>query len=389
MLAIEYVHPRSLEPRTRQLRKRHPKQLDFLKRGISTNGFLEPVLKKDGRVVHGELRVAAAIELGLNAIPAIELDHLSAEQVRAYVISANQIASLAGFDEEALIAELGELAEFDIDLCSLGFETGELDRLLGNIDFDSTDDEEDLPAVTAGPPVARLGDHFRLGQHNLICADALASASYEALLAGELAQLILSDPPYNDKVADISGSGRFKHREFVQASGEMSDLEFTRFLTTVMRLMRLHSVDGSLHYLFMCGRQLLALLRAGNVVYDELKAIVTWDKGSGGLGSLYRNQTEFVGVFKWGKQPHINNVMLGKFGRNRTTLWQVDNGPRFLARAPGIAGDSSHDQTVFAFGGCDSGRVDTGRAGARSVCRIGEPVSGGREDRTPRSGSRA
>ena len=320
---IDYREPRSLQPRHRELRKRHPKQLAFLKRSVEENGFIEPVLVKDGRVVHGELRVAAAIEAGLNAIPTIELEHLTSEQVRAYAIAANQIGALAGFDEEALMIELGELADLNVALDSLGFEPAELDRLLGHFDIAGIEDDL-LAAAAQGPAVTKPGDMFRFAKHRLLCGTSLEDGPYRNVLRGDLAELVLTDPPYNDKVSSISGNGRTQHREFLQASGEMSDPEFTRFLTTMMRLARRNSADGSLHYFFMCGRQLLQLLRAGHIVYDEQKALITWDKGVGGMGSLYRGQTEFVGVFKSGKRPHVNNIMLGKHGRNRTTLWQVD-----------------------------------------------------------------
>ena len=69
-------------------------------------------------------------------------------------------------------------------------------------------------------------------------------------------------------------------------------------------------------------RSLLQLLRAGNIVYDDLKAIISWVKYSGAMGSLYRQRCEFVAVFKHGKAPHVNNVELGRHGRNRTSVWE-------------------------------------------------------------------
>jgi hypothetical protein len=46
-----------------------------------------------------------------------------------------------------------------------------------------------------------------------------------------------------------------------------------------------------------------------------------WSKSNAGMGSLYRSQHELVFVFKSGSAPHINNVELGRFGRNRTNIW--------------------------------------------------------------------
>ena len=328
---LTYVDPASLQPRERKLRKRHPRQIDFLKRSIEAHGFVEPVLTRNSRVVHGELRVVAAVQLSLPSIPAIEVAHLSDAQLRALVIATNRIAALADFDEEALSVELGELSGLEVDLGSLGFEAADLDRLLGLTEPEAAARIEEVPALGEGTPVAKVGDLWLLGRHRLFCGSALEEGSYRALLGDERAKMILSDPPYNDRVSSISGGGKIKHPEFVQASGELSEDQYTRFMTTACRHMRAFSTAGSLHYLFMSWRHLLALLRAGNIVYDELKAVVTWMKPLGGMGSLYRSQTEFVCVFKAGQAAHINNILLGKFGRNRTNLWQYDGLAGFRA----------------------------------------------------------
>lgn len=135
------------------------------------------------------------------------------------------------------------------------------------------------------------------------------------------AQLVLSDVPYNLSGKTISGSGKIKHGDFIQGAGEMSRAEFTRFLTSAMRCMRGASIDGSIHMIFMSWHYLLEMLRAGAIVYDELKAICTWIKQQGGQGAFYRSQTEFIAVFKNGDEKHINNIMMGRFGRNRTNAW--------------------------------------------------------------------
>ena len=105
------------------------------------------------------------------------------------------------------------------------------------------------------------------------------------------------------------------------ASGEMSEAEFTRFLTTVFRHLSTWSADGSIHFVCMDWRHLMELLRAGRIAYSELKNLCVWAKDKGGMGSLYRSQHEFVAVFKNGTAAHINNVELGRFGRTRTNLW--------------------------------------------------------------------
>jgi hypothetical protein len=106
------------------------------------------------------------------------------------------------------------------------------------------------------------------------------------------------------------------------AAGEMSEAEFTKFLSTAFRHLAQFSVDGSIHFICMDWRHLLELLRAGRIAYSELKNLCVWTKSNGGMGSFYRAQHELVAVFKSGTAPHINNIELGQNGRNRTNVWQ-------------------------------------------------------------------
>lgn len=105
------------------------------------------------------------------------------------------------------------------------------------------------------------------------------------------------------------------------ASGEMSATQYLAFLTTVMGHLKANSVDGSLHYHFIDWQHIFALLTAGTTVYTQLKNLCVWNKNNGGMGSLYRSKHELVGVFKAGRAPHINNIELGRHGRNRTNVW--------------------------------------------------------------------
>jgi hypothetical protein len=130
------------------------------------------------------------------------------------------------------------------------------------------------------------------------------------------------DPPYNVPIhGHVSGLGAIRHREFAMASGEMPPQEFITFLHTVFGHSASHSSNGSIHFICMDWRHLLELLTAGQGVYSEFKNLCVWKKNNGGMGSLYRSMHELVFVFKVGSGPHINNVNLGRHGRNRTNVW--------------------------------------------------------------------
>jgi len=134
--------------------------------------------------------------------------------------------------------------------------------------------------------------------------------------------MIFTDPPYNVPIdGHVSGLGRHQHREFAMASGEMSPDAFTAFLSSSFAHLVAHSKDGAIHYVCMDWRHIRELMAAGDAHYTELKNLCVWAKTNGGMGSLYRSQHELVFVFKAGRAAHINNVALGRYGRNRTNLW--------------------------------------------------------------------
>ena len=105
------------------------------------------------------------------------------------------------------------------------------------------------------------------------------------------------------------------------AAGEMSDAEFIRFLNTALGHLTRYSHDGSIHFICMDWRHMWEIMSAARDVYAELKNVCVWTKDNGGMGSLYRSRHELVFVFKNGTAPHINNIELGRFGRNRANVW--------------------------------------------------------------------
>jgi DNA modification methylase len=292
---------------------------------IQAFGFNNPVLiDNDDMVVAGHGRLEAAKLLGLAEVPTILLEHLSAAQKKAYIIADNRLAELAGWDNDILAIELENLLAVDLDfeITATGFEVAEIDLLLQPDCDKQPDPADEAPPVRDGPAVAQAGDLWLIGPHRLYCGDALVSSSYAALMAGEEAEMIFTDPPYNVPIAGhVCGLGKVQHREFAMASGEMSEAEFTRFLTGAFRQMAAASADGSVHYVCMDWRHLHELLRAGRIAYSTLLNMCVWAKANGGMGSLYRSQHELVAVFKRGEAAHINNVQLGRHGRNRTNVW--------------------------------------------------------------------
>ena len=105
------------------------------------------------------------------------------------------------------------------------------------------------------------------------------------------------------------------------ASGELSSEEFTDFLKQAFTHLTAFSCDGSIHFVCLDWRHISELYGAAKP-YSELKNMCVWSKTNAGMGSFYRSQHELIFVFKRGTAPHINNIELGRFGRNRSNIWQ-------------------------------------------------------------------
>jgi len=319
--AVSDLKLRSTNPRTHS-----KKQIRQIADSIERFGFNNPILvDQDDTIVAGQGRVEAARLLGIETVPTIRLEDLTENEIRAYVITDNRLAELAGWNRELLAIELQGLIDVDLDfdVTITGFEMPEIDILIGELEADEEDDPADeVPEVGDGPLVTRPGDIWCIGKHRLICGDSTNPNTFARLLDGAEAQMVFTDPPYNVPIeGHVSGLGKVKHREFAMASGEMTEEQFTAFLATAFQNLAAHSADGAIHFICMDWRHIGEVIAAGRDAYTEFKNLCVWAKTNGGMGSLYRSQHELVFVFKAGTAPHINNVELGKHGRYRTNLW--------------------------------------------------------------------
>lgn len=133
----------TLVPYVNNARTHSPAQIGKIASSIKEFGFTNPILTDGKRgIVAGHGRVLAAQKLGMEMVPTIELSHLSKAQRRAYVLADNRLALDAGWDDELLALELGELRDFGFDLSLTGFDAGELSTLFAEPDFDPVGEEK-------------------------------------------------------------------------------------------------------------------------------------------------------------------------------------------------------------------------------------------------------
>jgi len=273
--------------------------------------------------------VEAAKSLGLPTIPVIRITHLSESDRRAYILADNQLALKAGWDKEILAVELQNLVEVGFDLEIVGFEAPEVDLLLdlsAERQQDPNADDVIPKTATNRPATTQPGDLWILGlksgrQHRLLCGDARENTAIELVMGGERAAMVLTDPPYNVRVAGISGRGRTRHPEFAMASGEMTEEDYISFLREFLMATTRRTGSGALIYVFIDWRHLFELQTAARLLGLILVNLCVWNKNNGGMGSLYRSKHELVLIFRTGDRPHRNNVELGKNGRQRANVW--------------------------------------------------------------------
>lgn len=303
--------------------KLHPKkQVQQIANSIREFGFINPIIvDEDQVIIAGHGRFEAAKLLGLTEVPTIAANHLNKAQVQAYRLADNKLTMNSGYDDDLLKIEIGALVDSGFSIELTGFETAEVDTALDTESQFQPNPADEVPPVET-VAVTKPGDLWLLGKHRLICGDSTKPETYEALMQGDKAQAVITDPPFNIPVdGNVCGLGKVKHREFLMGSGEMTDEEFDGFLSAFMANCVAHSVDGSLHYVFIDWRHVYDVIGAGRKHYSELKNICVWAKLNAGMGAMYRSQHELAVLFKNGTAPHINTILLGKYGRYRSNVW--------------------------------------------------------------------
>jgi len=228
--------------------------VDRMCASIREFGFKIPCLvRSDGEVVDGHLRLKAARKLRITEIPVILCDEWTAAQVKAFRLMVNRSVTWADWDEELLALELQEIQESDFDLSLTGFDPGEIDGLL------ALEDEE---AANAAPPlpesaVSRVGDLSLLGPHRVLCGDATSSEAVAQLLGERKPQLMVTDPPYG-----IELDSEWRDRAGLNGCGP-AEPSYLKKRTKGHRALRRPGFGGALVYLLLCDRRERALDHVG------------------------------------------------------------------------------------------------------------------------------
>jgi DNA modification methylase len=286
-----------LIPFARNARTHSDEQVAQIAASIAEFGWTNPILAgADGIVIAGHARLLAARKLGMTEVPVIVLDHLTDAQRRALVIADNRLALNAGWDEEMLHVELEALREDDFNLELLGFADDEIEALLAEPDeavAGNTDD--DAVPETPETAVTVPGDVWLLGDHRLLCGDATQMEAVERVLAGGLADMVFTDPPYNVNYgATMKDKLRGKRRAI--KNDNLGD-GFEQFLRDAC--VNLLAVTKGAIYICMSSSELHTLQMAFREAGGHWSTFVIWAKNTFTMGRAdYQRQYEPI-LYGW------------------------------------------------------------------------------------------
>ena len=313
-----------LIPFEQNARTHSPEQVAQVVKSIQEFGWTNPLLVgPDDVIIAGHARLSAARVLGMTEVPVIVLPHLSEMQRRALVIADNQIAANAGWDEDVLRGELQVLEAEDFDMSLLGFSQDELAAIEDGGEAEAGKTDHDAVPEPQVELVSNPGDVWILERHRLLCGDSTQLEAAEKVLAGGLADMVFTDPPYNVNYgATMKDKMRGNTRKI--ANDNLGE-GFEKFLYDAC--VNMLAVAKGAVYICMSSSELHTLEKAFREAGGHWSTFVIWAKSSFSMGrSDYQRQYEPI-LYGWKegashfwcgardqgdiwfiKKPHLNDL---------------------------------------------------------------------------------
>jgi site-specific DNA-methyltransferase (adenine-specific) len=277
-MQIKEVAVDKLIPYAKNSRTHSPEQVGQIAASIKEFGFRNPILVDGVSIIAGHGRLLAAQKLGLDQVPTIDCSDMTDSQKKAYIIADNKLALNAGWDNAMLTIELQDLENEGFDLTLTGFDDKELDALLNVIEgTDGLTDEDAVPDVPEEPKT-KLGDIYILGNHRLMCGDSTSIDAVEKLMNGQLADQLVTDPPYN-----IAYEGGSKKREQIK-NDEMADDEFRQFLKDVYIAANAVMKAGAVFYIWHADTEGYNFRGAAKDMGWKVRQTLIWNKDNSAFG---------------------------------------------------------------------------------------------------------
>ena len=308
-LKTELLIPADYNPR-KDLKPGDP-EYEKLKRSMEQFGYVEPVIwnKTTSHVVGGHQRLKVLLDMGITEVECVVIE-MNEEKEKALNIALNKISG--DWDKDKLMLLIADLQGADFDISLTGFEPAELDALFKDSLKDGIhEDDFDVDAELQKPALTKQGDVWMLGQHRLVCGDSTKADTFNVLMDGKLANLVITDPPYN---VNYEGSaGKIKN-------DNMGNEAFYTFLLSAFQNTEVAMAKDASIYVFHADTEGLNFRKAFSDAGFYLSGTCIWKKQSLVLGrSPYQWQHEPV-LFGWKKSGKHNWYA----DRKQTTIWEFE-----------------------------------------------------------------
>ena len=326
-LKTKLIPIEQLKSASRRIRRATKKQTESVRRSIQTFGCVRAVLIRSNRdIIDGHIVVEALRDLGVKVVPCIIIDHLSDTAIRQLAITLNRTQETGDWDDDNLKIEFEELLALEVDLEVTGFEIPEIDFRLGHFSIEEGRedalDDPDVACQTSIPTVSLPGDIWMAREHLILCGRAQGSASASIHDRLGPASVLVADAPFNLRISGHVSTVQGRHAEFAEASGEMTSVAFMDFLTESLSPSINLLKPGGVGFIFMDWRHVREVSEAFLRLGVDVINMAVWVKSAPGMGTLYRSQHELVFIVRRKGASHRNNVQLGRFGRNRSNVWE-------------------------------------------------------------------
>lgn len=308
-IRTERLIPADYNPR-KDLKPGDP-EYEKLKRSLEEFGYVEPVIwnKTTSHVVGGHQRLKVLLDMGITEVECVVVE-MDAEKEKALNVALNKISG--DWDKDKLALLIADLQGADFDVSLTGFDPGEIDDLFKDSLKDGIhDDDFDVDAELQKPAVAKLGDVWQLGRHRLVCGDSTKAETFTSLMDGKLANLVVTDPPYNVNYEGTAGKIK---------NDNMGNEAFYTFLLAAFTNTEAAMAQDASIYVFHADTEGLNFRKAFSGAGFQLSGCCIWKKPSLVLGrSPYQWQHEPV-LFGWKKKGKHNWYT----DRKQTTIWEFD-----------------------------------------------------------------
>lgn len=308
-IPVGELKPAAYNPRKKL--KAGDKEYEKIKNSIQEFGYVEPIIVNyDMTVIGGHQRLTVLKDLGYTEVQCVVVRIEDENKVKALNVALNKITG--AWDEQLLADLLVDLKTKDFNTDFTGFEAPEIEQLFSKVhNKEIKEDDFDVDEELKKPTMSKLGDIWLLGRHRFICGDSTKPETYDILMDGQLANMVLTDPPYNVDVEETAGKIK---------NDNMADEDFYKFLFAAFVCMEQNMAQDASIYVFHADTQGLNFRKAFHDAGFYLSGCCIWKKNALVLGRS---------PYQWRHEPCLFGWKLGGkhqwySDRKQTTIWEYD-----------------------------------------------------------------